>query len=339
MLTIADATANDVEVILGFIQELAQYERLAHACVATSMELRRTLFGQHRFAGAVIARLDDEPVGYALFFFNYSTFLAKPGIYLEDLYVQPKHRGNGVGKALLKNVAAQAIKVGAGRLEWSVLDWNEPAIGFYKSLGAEALDDWTVFRLSGDALKEFGAEGAAKLDIRVLRSDRLTLRPGLVSDAPRITELLQDPDIGLNLGGLPQPYTLADAEAYLGSVGTKPDKYDWVLELPDAGVVGTIHCAVSSRHRSGYLGFWLGKPYWGNGYMPEAIRRVIKFAFEELDLERVEAERFTRNAASGRAMEKAGMRLEGVRKSAFNKGGEQLDLAFYGLSRQDAGMT
>ncbi|MHB8635282.1 MAG: GNAT family N-acetyltransferase [Fimbriimonadaceae bacterium] len=336
MISISEATASDVELLLQFITELAEYEKLSEAVVGTAVDLRRTLFGHHRFAAAAVARVGVEPVGFALYFFNYSTFLARPGIYLEDLFVRPAHRGHGVGKALLRHVAREAVRVGAGRLEWSVLDWNDPAIGFYKRLGATPLDDWTVFRLTGSALKEFGASPKAESPIPVLRTPRLVLRAGVLADAPRITELLQDPAIEANLGGLPTPYALADAEAYLAGIGMKADELDWLLEHPDAGVIGSIHMSLANRHRRGYLGFWLGSSFWGQGYMPEALRRVIAYGFGELELERVEGEHFTGNLASGRAMGKAGMRCEGVRVAAFRKRGEQLDLAVYGLARRDS---
>lgn len=141
------ATPEDVPLILRFIRELAEYERLPHECVATEESLRATLFGSPRFAEVLIAEEDGEPAGLALFFHTYSTFLAKPGIYLEDLYVRPEMRGRGYGKALLQRLAEIARERNCGRLEWSVLNWNEPAINFYKSLGARPMDEWTVFRL------------------------------------------------------------------------------------------------------------------------------------------------------------------------------------------------
>lgn len=150
--TIRTATAADIPQILAFIRALAEYEKLLDACVATEETLTRTLFGEHRYAEVLIADYDGIPAGFALFFHNYSTFLAKPGIYLEDLFVNPEYRGKGIGKALLSRLAKLAVERGCGRLEWSVLDWNEPSIGFYKSLGAVPMDEWTVFRLTGDAL-------------------------------------------------------------------------------------------------------------------------------------------------------------------------------------------
>lgn len=151
-ITLRIAVESDVPVVLGFIEGLADYEKLRHACVATEDALRRTLFGERRYAEIIIAEHDGTPAGFALFFHNYSTFLAKPGIYLEDIFVLPAHRGAGIGKALLIELARVAVERDCGRLEWSVLDWNEPAIGFYKSLGAEPQDEWTIFRVTGDAL-------------------------------------------------------------------------------------------------------------------------------------------------------------------------------------------
>lgn len=141
------ATEADVPLILRFIRELAEYERLRHECVATEEQVRATLFGEKAYAEVIIAEEDGEPAGFALFFHSYSTFLAKPGVYLEDLYVRPELRGRGIGKALLMRLAAIARERNCGRLEWAVLNWNEPAIEFYKSLGARPLTEWTVFRL------------------------------------------------------------------------------------------------------------------------------------------------------------------------------------------------
>lgn len=151
-LRITPATAADTPTILALIRELAEFERLLNEVTATEDQLRETLFGQRRSAEVVIARVDDEVAGFALFFHNYSTFLAKPGVYLEDLFVRPKFRGQGTGEALLRHLARIAIDRGCGRLEWSVLDWNQRAIDFYKALGAKPLDDWTMFRVTGDAL-------------------------------------------------------------------------------------------------------------------------------------------------------------------------------------------
>jgi GNAT superfamily N-acetyltransferase len=152
MVSLRSATAADVPQILAYIQGLADYEKLTHACVATEDSLRQTLFGPRPYAEVILGEYDGEPAGFALFFHNYSTFRAAPGIYLEDLYVLPERRGHGVGKALLKQLAKLAVERGCARLEWSVLDWNSPAIDFYKSLGAEPQDEWTIFRVTGDAL-------------------------------------------------------------------------------------------------------------------------------------------------------------------------------------------
>ncbi|HKP15794.1 MAG TPA: GNAT family N-acetyltransferase [Gemmatimonadaceae bacterium] len=146
------ATSADVPVILACIQRLAEYERLAHECIATEAQLRATLFGATPSAEVVLAFAGDEPAGFALWFQSYSTFLAKPGLYLEDLFVYPQHRGRGLGRTLLRHLARVAVERDYGRVEWSVLDWNVDAIGFYRSIGAELLDDWRRCRLAGDAI-------------------------------------------------------------------------------------------------------------------------------------------------------------------------------------------
>lgn len=151
-LIISTATEEDVPLILQLSYELAVYERMASEVVATEAGMRDAMFGARRFVDGLVARLEDEPAGFALFFHNFSTFLGRRGIYLEDLFVRPALRGRGVGKALLHRLAAIAVERGCGRLEWSVLDWNESAISFYRSVGAVPLDGWTVFRVSGDAL-------------------------------------------------------------------------------------------------------------------------------------------------------------------------------------------
>lgn len=156
-IEIHHATEDDVPLLLDFIRELAEYERLSHEVVATEEDLRESLF-ERRVTEALIAYLGSEPAGFALFFHNFSTFLGRPGIYLEDLYVKPELRGAGAGKALLKYTARLARDRGCGRFEWSVLDWNEPAIGFYKSLGAVAMGDWTVYRVAGAALDDLATE-------------------------------------------------------------------------------------------------------------------------------------------------------------------------------------
>lgn len=147
-----DAAADDIPVILSFIRELAEYEQLPHEVVATEKDLKETLFGERRFAEALIGEYRRQPAAFALFFHNFSTFQGRPGLYLEDLYVKPALRGKGFGKVMLAYLARLARERGCGRFEWAVLDWNEPALGFYRSIGAEPMDDWTVQRLTGEAL-------------------------------------------------------------------------------------------------------------------------------------------------------------------------------------------
>jgi GNAT superfamily N-acetyltransferase len=153
---IRPATAADVPTIDRLIRGLAEYERLAHEVVLDEDRLREHLFGPRPFAEVLLAEDAGAVVGFALFFHNYSTFLARPGVYLEDLFVLPEHRGKGHGKALLRAVARLAVERGCGRLEWSVLDWNHPAIAFYRSLGAVPMDEWTVYRVAGAALAKLG---------------------------------------------------------------------------------------------------------------------------------------------------------------------------------------
>jgi GNAT superfamily N-acetyltransferase len=143
----------DVATVLEFIHQLAAYERLEHQVVATEESLRQQLFGPRPMAEVVIAERDGEPLAFALFFPNFSTFLGRPGLYLEDLFVREDVRGEGIGRRLLSHLAALAIERGWGRMEWAVLDWNEPAIGFYRRLGARLLEDWRICRLTGDALQ------------------------------------------------------------------------------------------------------------------------------------------------------------------------------------------
>ena len=152
MLHIRPAIEADVPLILELIRALADYEKLAHVCVATEAGLRQTLFGPRPYAEAIIAEWDGAPAGFALYFHNFSTFLAQPGLYLEDLFVKPEIRGKGIGKALLAQLGRIAEGRQCGRIEWAVLDWNEPSIGFYKSLGAQPLNDWTTFRITGPGL-------------------------------------------------------------------------------------------------------------------------------------------------------------------------------------------
>lgn len=157
-LTVRVATPNDVPLILTFIRGLAEYERLAHEAVATEADLRESLFGEPPAAEVLIAELDARPAGFALFFHNYSTFLGRRGLYLEDLFVFPEHRGHGVGRALMSRLAQIAVERRCGRFEWWVLDWNAPSIAFYRALGAQPMDDWTVFRLTGEALTRLAGE-------------------------------------------------------------------------------------------------------------------------------------------------------------------------------------
>ena len=151
-LTIRPSRVEDVPLILQLIRELAEFENLAHQVLATEDSLGEALFGSRRVAEALVGLRLNEIVAYAIFFDTFSTFLGKPGLYLEDLYVKPTHRGRGVGRALLREVASIAIDRGCGRLEWSVLDWNERALSFYRELGAEPVSGWTVHRLSGTGL-------------------------------------------------------------------------------------------------------------------------------------------------------------------------------------------
>jgi GNAT superfamily N-acetyltransferase len=152
-IRIERATERDVPTILQMIRDLAEYERMSDQVVATEAGLREALFTGTRDAEVLIAYADDNPAGFALFFHNFSTFVGRRGLYLEDLFVKPERRGAGVGKRLLVELARIAVERGCGRFEWAVLDWNEPAIGFYKKLGAEPMNEWTVFRVTGDALK------------------------------------------------------------------------------------------------------------------------------------------------------------------------------------------
>jgi GNAT superfamily N-acetyltransferase len=154
-VTIRPAERSDCQTICDLIYGLAIYEKLADKAVATPGDIERDLFGPNPVIRVLIAEDEGEAIGFALFFRSYSTFLGRPGIYLEDLYVREEHRGRGIGKALLGAVAEIAIAEGAGRFEWSVLDWNEPAIGFYKKMGAELMDGWTTCRLEGEKIGAF----------------------------------------------------------------------------------------------------------------------------------------------------------------------------------------
>lgn len=158
---IRPAERADVPQILAFIRELADYEKLSHQVVGSEEQLAEHLFGPTPRAEVLILEAEGgEPAGFALFFHNYSTFLTRPGIYLEDLFVRPAHRGKGYGKALLARLARLAVERGCGRLEWAVLDWNAPAIGFYESLGASMMNEWRIFRLTGDSLEQVAADGS-----------------------------------------------------------------------------------------------------------------------------------------------------------------------------------
>ena len=157
-ISLRPASRDDVPAILALIRGLAEYEELAHEVEADEAALAATLFGERPAAEVVIAEVDGEAAGFALFFHNYSTFLAKPGLYLEDLFVQPRFRGLGLGRRLMVHLARLALARGCGRFEWSVLDWNAPAIGFYRRLGATGMDAWTVQRVSGEALRRLAAD-------------------------------------------------------------------------------------------------------------------------------------------------------------------------------------
>lgn len=156
-LNIRDAIESDVPTILKFVKDLAQYEQAKHEVVATEDILCQFLFGEPRYANALIIEFDSVPVGFAIYFFNFSTWLGRPGLYLEDLYVDPTFRGGGIGKAVLGYLARIAVARGCGRFEWSVLDWNEPSIRFYEKLGAKPLREWVQYRVSGQALVDLAA--------------------------------------------------------------------------------------------------------------------------------------------------------------------------------------
>ena len=157
-ISIRPATPNDVPTVAFLIRALSQYEKLEHEVTMTEDRLRATMFGPRSYAEALLAEDDGKPVGFALFFHNYSTFLAQPGLYLEDLYVPESHRGKGIGKSLLVQLAKIAVERNCGRLEWAVLDWNVDAIGFYEKLGAKPNSEWTVYRLTGDSLNRLAGQ-------------------------------------------------------------------------------------------------------------------------------------------------------------------------------------
>lgn len=160
-LLIRDARPADVPLILCFIKELAAFERAPHEVVATESRITDTLFGDESVTSAVICERAGQPIGFAVYFFSYSTWLARNGMYLEDLYVTPAARGAGAGKALLRHLARIAVARNCGRFEWSVLDWNTPAIEFYESVGARPQSEWTTYRLAGEALAAFAADAGA----------------------------------------------------------------------------------------------------------------------------------------------------------------------------------
>ncbi len=153
-LTIREALPEDACLILSFIKDLAEYEKLLHEVLATEETIQKSLFGEHKVAEVILGEIDGEPVSFALFFHNYSTFLGQQGIYIEDLFVKSHMRGLGIGKTMFAYIARMAKERGCGRLDWWVLDWNEPAIKFYKSLGAVPMSEWTVYRLNGQALDD-----------------------------------------------------------------------------------------------------------------------------------------------------------------------------------------
>ena len=155
VIEIRKATIEDAALILRFVTELAIYEKAEHEVIATEFDIQKSLFDTDSKTKAVICNINNEPVGFAVYFFNYSTWLGKHGLYLEDLYVSPEYRGSGAGKALLKYLAKIALSKNCGRFEWSVLDWNEPAIQFYRSIGAKPQNDWVGYRLTGKSLEEF----------------------------------------------------------------------------------------------------------------------------------------------------------------------------------------
>ena len=154
-LHIRDAHVADSELILHFVRELARYEKAEHEVVATRADIESSIFGEQSSVRALICEADGQPIGFAVYFFNYSTWQGRRGLYLEDLYVSPEYRGGGAGKALLKHLARIAVDGGCGRFEWSVLDWNEPAIKFYESIGAKAKSEWVGYQLAGEALETF----------------------------------------------------------------------------------------------------------------------------------------------------------------------------------------
>lgn len=161
-LTLRPATPDDVTVLFDLIQALAEYEKLSHAVTGSAEALHEHLFSTNPYVEAIIAEVQGKAVGFALFFHNYSTFLTQPGIYLEDLFVLPEYRRKGIGKAVIKYLAKLAVERGCGRLEWSVLDWNEPAIAFYRRMGASILPDWRICRVTGEAIAAIATTEVSK---------------------------------------------------------------------------------------------------------------------------------------------------------------------------------
>lgn len=152
-----DAVPGDEALVGTFVRKLAEYEKLLHEVRGTEVDFRVALFGPSKRIWALFAEQDGKPVGFALWFYDFSTFLAKPGLYVEDVFVEPEHRGQGIGRMIFRQLARRALDEGCARMHWSVLDWNAPAVGFYRSIGARPMDAWTVQRLDGDALVEFAA--------------------------------------------------------------------------------------------------------------------------------------------------------------------------------------
>ena len=156
-VTLRDAAPGDEALAAHYVRALAEYEKLLHEARGTPEDFRRALFGTPPRAWALFAELDGKPVGFALWFYNFSTFAAKPGLYVEDVFVEPEHRGRGIGRMIFRHLARRALDEGCARMEWWVLDWNAPAIGFYRAIGAQPMDQWTVQRLDGEALAAFAS--------------------------------------------------------------------------------------------------------------------------------------------------------------------------------------
>ena len=223
---IRPAFINDVPVILEMIRGLAEYEKLSHLVTATEDLLAQSLFGERPAAEVLLAFSGENAAGFVLFFPNYSTFLARPGIYLEDLFVKPEFRGEGIGFALLKELAMLAVSRGCARVEWSVLDWNEPSIGFYKKLGAMPMNDWTTFRLTGEALQRLAGLAFGGFTLRVHILDPAIHHFGFARRAPthrlrriRIQRIVfRIIEHGRNL----QPGALRDEDRVGGSISNLP---------------------------------------------------------------------------------------------------------------------